>query len=56
MLRVVVDRFEKDYVILRLPKNDLPKDIKEGSVLQISIANDNELAHRILKEILRPDE
>ena len=56
MLRVVVDRFEKDYVVLRLPKKDLPKDIKEGSVLQISIANDNELAHKILNEILRPDE
>jgi uncharacterized protein (DUF2225 family) len=68
MLKATIDRFEGDFAILSLedgqklnwPKEKLPKNIKEGAVLWLSILEDKEatqkqreLAKEILNEILR---
>ena len=69
-LKATVDRFEGDFAVLSLedgqklnwPKEKLPKDIKEGSVVWLSILEDKEatknqreLAKEILNEILKSE-
>jgi len=60
MLKAIVDRFEDNYAVLsfddgqrlNFPKNQLPKDTKEGGVILLSATNQKELAQEILNEIL----
>ena len=69
MVKVTIDRFEGEFVVLSLsdgqklnwPKSDLPKGICEGAVLWLSLTGDKEktkeqkkLAQNILNEILNP--
>lgn len=71
MLKAVVDRFEGDYAVLvfddgqtlNILKKKLPQDVHEGSVIWLSVLNDQketkkqrELAKEILNEILKPDD
>jgi len=70
LTKVTIDRFEGDKAILKTkenqsiiwPKDKLPKNAKESSVLRITISSDldlestdKELAKDILNEILNPD-
>jgi len=70
-ISLVIDRFENGKAILKTndndtiiwPKNKLPENLQEGSVLNFNITNDkNEevnkknLAKDILNEILNPDD
>lgn len=65
--KATVDRFEGDFAILAIedgqklnwPKNKLPKNVKEGSIVWLSLSSDEEatknqreLAKEILNEIL----
>ncbi|MCX6806632.1 MAG: DUF3006 domain-containing protein [Candidatus Berkelbacteria bacterium] len=67
MFKAIVDRFEGEYAVLIFddgkkidwPKDKLPKNIKEGSVVWFSLTKDKEgekkqreLAKEILNEIL----
>ncbi len=67
LIKVTIDRFENGKAVLKTedkqsivwPKNKLPENIKEGSVLRIAISfdqetegSDKELAKDILNEIL----
>ncbi|MEA3449601.1 MAG: DUF3006 domain-containing protein [Patescibacteria group bacterium] len=68
-INLTIDRFEgkqavlisKDKEIINWPKNKLPKNMKEGSVLAFTIKDnqhksedDKKLAKNILNEILNP--
>lgn len=70
-IKVIVDRFEENISILKTedgqtinwPKNNLPEDTKEGSVLNFIITDDpksedekKELAKNILNELISIDE
>lgn len=67
LTKVTIDRFEGDKAVLKTednqeiiwPKDKLPENIQEGSVLRIAISSDSgaeradkELAKSILNEIL----
>ena len=67
LIKVTIDRFEGDTAVLKTedaqsivwPKDKLPKNVQEGSVLKIAIGSDiaaesadKELAKDILNEIL----
>ena len=69
-MKVTIDRFEGDKAVLKManketiswPKDQLPQEAKESSVLRIAISSDSdaegadkELAKDILNEILNPD-
>ena len=70
-LTLTIDRFEEDKAVLKTkdnqtiiwPKDKLPKNAQEGSVLSLVIsgsaaadADSKELAKNILNEILNPDD
>jgi len=70
-LELTIDRFEGDKAVLKnednetvvWPKNKLPKDVKEGSILALTITdqaeaknNKEDLAKDILNEILDVEE
>jgi hypothetical protein len=71
MINIIIDRFENDKAVLKTedgntiiwPKDKLPNNTKEGSVLVFDILKDEEaqiskkkLAKNILNEILDTDE
>lgn len=70
LIELTIDRFENEKAILKTenneiivwPKNKLPKNSKEGSIIAFSIADSNDqknnnkqLAKNILNEILNTD-
>lgn len=67
-IRATIDRFEGEFAVLRFPdgqklnwpKDKLPKNLKEGAVLWLSLLEDKEaekkqreLAKELLNEILK---